>query len=70
MSAIDRSDLLASVRISRSVGNGNAYTFDADAGIPVVSFGKDIAFVIGRYTRPEMGAVWSDDHKLQVWLQV
>jgi adenylosuccinate lyase len=26
--------------------------------------------VIGRYTRPEMGAVWSDDHKLQVWLRV
>lgn len=26
--------------------------------------------MIGRYTRPEMGAVWSDDHKLQVWLRV
>src|SRR5204862_8358049 len=26
--------------------------------------------VIGRYTRPEMGAVWSEQRKLQTWLEV
>jgi len=26
--------------------------------------------VIGRYTRPEMGAVWSDEHKIATWLAV
>jgi adenylosuccinate lyase len=26
--------------------------------------------LIGRYTRPEMGAVWSDEHKLDTWLAV
>jgi adenylosuccinate lyase len=26
--------------------------------------------VIGRYTRPEMGAVWSERRKLETWLQV
>ena len=26
--------------------------------------------MIARYTRPEMGAVWSDQRKLETWLQV
>jgi adenylosuccinate lyase len=26
--------------------------------------------VIGRYTRPEMGSVWSEDRKIQAWLAV
>jgi adenylosuccinate lyase len=26
--------------------------------------------VIERYTRPEMGAVWSERRKLEAWLQV
>jgi len=26
--------------------------------------------VIDRYTRPEMGRIWSDQHKLETWLQV
>jgi adenylosuccinate lyase len=26
--------------------------------------------VIERYTRPEMGAIWSQDHKIQLWLAV
>lgn len=65
-----RSDLVASVEASAAHDNPTGYTLIAYAGIPVVSFGKDIEFVIGRYTRPEMGAVWSDDHKLQVWLRV
>lgn len=26
--------------------------------------------MIGRYTRPEMGSVWSEDHKIQTWLAV
>jgi adenylosuccinate lyase len=26
--------------------------------------------VIGRYTRPEMGSVWSEDRKIQTWLAV
>jgi adenylosuccinate lyase len=26
--------------------------------------------VIGRYTRPEMGAVWSDERKIEAWLAV
>ena len=26
--------------------------------------------MIERYTRPEMGAIWSERHKLETWLQV
>src|SRR5206468_577242 len=26
--------------------------------------------VIPRYTRPEMGRVWSDEHRMELWLQV
>ena len=26
--------------------------------------------MIERYTRPEMGALWTDEHKFQTWLQV
>src|SRR5947209_12992197 len=26
--------------------------------------------MIARYTRPEMGAIWSDQHKYECWLQV
>ncbi len=26
--------------------------------------------MIERYTRPEMGAIWSQDHKIQQWLAV
>ena len=26
--------------------------------------------MIDRYTRPEMGRIWSDQHKLETWLQV
>lgn len=70
MSVRFRSDFGASVRESNAIGNASGYTSAANAGIPVRIFGKDIEFVIGRYTRPEMGAVWSDDHKLQVWLRV
>src|SRR6478735_3440650 len=70
MSASIRPVSGASVRGPGPIGNASGYTSIADAGIPVQSFGKDIEFVIGRYTRPEMGAVWSDDHKLQVWLGV
>ena len=65
-----RSNWNQSVRGARPNRNATGYTSTANEGIPVLSFGKDIEFVIGRYTRPEMGAVWSDDHKLQVWLRV
>lgn len=37
---------------------------------PFMPEGKGFEFVIGRYTRPEMGAVWSDDHKIEVWLRI
>ena len=26
--------------------------------------------MIGRYTRPEMGRVWSEAHKYELWCQV
>ncbi|MBV9406634.1 MAG: adenylosuccinate lyase, partial [Acidobacteriaceae bacterium] len=26
--------------------------------------------MIARYTRPEMGAIWSDQHKYECWLEV
>ena len=26
--------------------------------------------MIGRYTRPEMGAVWSEQRKLENWLRI
>jgi adenylosuccinate lyase len=37
-----------------------------------VSFPNEIwsQTVIERYTRPEMGAIWSQDHKIQQWLAV
>ena len=26
--------------------------------------------MIPRYTRPEMGRIWSDEHRMQLWLNV
>ena len=26
--------------------------------------------MIDRYTRPEMGSIWSEENKLRVWLEV
>ena len=47
------------------------------AGIPVASFSFCIsrspltsAAVIERYTRPEMAAVWADQRKYEIWLEI
>ena len=32
-------------------------------------FGQEFA-LIARYTRPEMGLIWSDENKFRTWLQV
>jgi adenylosuccinate lyase len=38
--------------------------------MPRACAGRRRAFLIPRYTRPEMGRVWSDENKFRCWLQV
>ena len=31
---------------------------------------RGISIMIPRYTRPEMGAIWTDENKFRIWLQI
>src|SRR5580698_9439878 len=44
-------------------------TIKGFALIPSLIYGKEFP-VIARYTRPEMGRIWSDQNKFQTWLDV